>query len=132
MLKVNHSILMLLKIFQVSKYKQTQGVILCQLTLLHAGSKTTYSTQGGAYIHPLGILLQRSLKCTIIYANSYTSNLSNLWVIEKESSSLSQKMWSWRRKKNLWREMRRKNSAVSKHFFKSRQIFLSENKTYNP
>ena len=35
-------------------------------------------------------------------------------------------------KKNLWREMRGKNSAVSKRFFKSRQIFLGENKTYNP
>ena len=87
----------------------------------------------GAYMPPpLGILLQRSLKCTQIYANSYISNLSYLWVIEKESSTLSQKMWSWRRKKNLWREMRGKNSAVSKRFFKSRQIFLGENKTYNP
>ena len=32
-------------------------------------------------------------------------------------------------KKNLGRQMREKFSAVSKRFFKSRQIFLGENKT---
>ena len=62
---------------------------------------------------------------------TYASNLSNLWVIEKESSTLSQKMWSWRREKNSCREMCGKMSGVSKHFFESRQTFLGENKTYN-
>ena len=58
-------------------------------------------------------------------------NLSNLWVIGKESSTLSKKMWSWQRKKFLWREMCGNISAVSKHFFGSRQTLLCENKTYN-
>ena len=80
---------------------------------------------------PLEILLQRSLLCTKSYATSYTSNLSNLWVIEKESSPLNQKMWSWQRKKISWCEMCGYISAVSKRFFKSRQTFLGENKTYN-
>ena len=72
------------------------------LTLFYAGSNTTYSTR------------------------------SNLWVIEKESSTFSQKMWSWQRKRISWGEMCGKISAVSKRFFERRQTFLGKNKTYNP
>ena len=41
---------------------------------------------GGGIYAPLGILLKRSLWYTKSYANSYTSNLSNLLATEKKAA----------------------------------------------
>ena len=67
-----------------------------------------------------------------MHANSYTSNLSSLWVIENESSTLSQKCGRGGRKKICAVKCEEKIPPFQNVSSKVGKFFFGENKTYNP
>ena len=59
------------------------------------------------------ILASETTECTKINDTSYTYNLSNLWVREKESTNFRRKMCRWRRKKECDESARRKYELLN-------------------